>query len=79
MKKLKRNTVREIKRFMKVWEDVIEADRKKYERLENQNDFEEFYNKWIDTFLEFVKMADNTEKQLKELETIDINHYIKWE
>lgn len=77
MEKLSGNTINEINRFLKVWEDVIKEDRNKFEELEI-HEYTQFFYKWNDTFLEFVKMADNTEEDLEELQEININEYIKW-
>lgn len=77
MEKLSGNTINEINRFLKVWEDVIKEDRNKFEELEI-HEYTQFFYKWNDTFLEFVKMADSTEEDLEELQEININEYIKW-
>lgn len=77
VEKLSGNTINEINRFLKVWEDVIKEDRNKFEELEI-HEYTQFFYKWNDTFLEFVKMADNTEEDLEELQEININEYIKW-
>lgn len=77
MKKLNENTIKEINRFMEVWKDAIKEGKDEFQELQI-SEYTQFLNKWNDTFLEFARMADNTEEELEELEEININNYIEW-
>lgn len=77
MKELNENTIKEIRRFMEVWQEAIKEGKDEFQELQI-SEYAQFLNKWNDTFLEFVRMADNTEEELEELEEININNYIEW-
>lgn len=77
MKKLNENTIKEINRFMEVWEGAIKEGKDEFQELQI-SEYAQFLNKWNDTFLEFARMADNTEEELEELEEININDFIEW-